>query len=217
MAEVPNWAYSNPNLLGQTATYQARIQQGENGLEVIQEAVGDYGIGITLPLTPSEHSPYGMKLAHSTAQAVQSDLVNLILTQKGERYDNKEFGTEMHKFLFRQNTPDLEPLIEEEVRTAIKAYESETQIGVQIDNIEINRFLDDGTVGHGITIKIKYTVLGSVQEILTTLMNRDDGPVFASYQTTSDQLWNYGTPANSEDGESPVRIDNGYNDDEFIV
>lgn len=217
MANVPNWQYSNPNLLGRSATYQARIADNGGGLQVIQDAVSNYGIGIQLPLSPDEHSPYGMRLAYSTAQAVQSDLVNLLLTQKGERYSNKDFGTNLHKFLFRQNTSELTPLIEEEVRNAFKLYESETQIGVKIISLVVNRNNDDGKEGHGITIQIKYKVLGEIQQILTTLMNRNDGPVFASYQTTSDQLWNYGKPANWEDGEDPVKIDNGYDDDEFVV
>ncbi len=214
MAEVPNWSYSNPRLLGKGASYQARIAENANGLQVLQDAVGDHAIGIQLPLTPNEHSPYGMRLAYSTAQAVQSDLINMILTQKGERYDNKDFGTELHKFLFRQNTSAIEPLIEDEIRGAIEAYQQETAIGVDIIEIQVDRFNPDGSVGHGIGIKIKYKVLGSVQEILATLMNRDDGPVFASYQTTSDQLWNYGQGLGQEE---PVQIDNGYNDDEFIV
>tara|TARA_R100000152_G_C6757373_1_gene181183 strand:+ start:180 stop:833 length:654 start_codon:yes stop_codon:yes gene_type:complete len=217
MAEVPNWSYSNPNLLGRNASFQARIAEGQNGLQVIQDAVGEYGIGITLPLTPSEHSPYGMKLAYSTAQAVQSDLINMILTQKGERYSNPEFGTDLHKFLFRQNTPELAQLIEDEVRKSIEEYQSDTGIGVEIIQIKVNRKGLDGNDSHGITVQIKYKVLGSVQQILTTLMNRNDGPVFASYQTTSDQLWNYGTPANAQGGEPPVMIDSGYDDDEFII
>ncbi len=217
MAEVPNWSYSNPNLLGRNATYQARIAEGPNALQVIQDAAGEYGIGITLPLTPSEHSPYGMKLAYSTAQAVQSDIINMVLTQKGERLSNPNFGTDLHKFLFRQSTPELESLIEEEVKKSLDAYKDETGIGLKIISIKAFRKDEKGLDQHGITIQIKYKVLGSVQQILATLMNRNDGPIFSSYQTTSDQLWNYGTPANSEGGDPPVQIDSGYNDDEFIV
>tara|TARA_R100000458_G_C8276349_1_gene251640 strand:- start:3735 stop:4382 length:648 start_codon:yes stop_codon:yes gene_type:complete len=209
-----NPTYSNPRLMGRASAFQARIGEGPNGLQVIQDAVGEYGIGITLPLTPDEHSPYGMKLAYSTAQAVQSDLINLLLTQKGERLDNPEFGSNLNKFLFRQNTSDLEPLIEDEIRGAFSAYEGETGIGVDIIQILVDRHDNSGDVSHGITIKIKYKVLGSVQEILTTLMNRPDGPIYSSYQTTSDQLWNMGTPANASD---PIQINSGYDDDEFIV
>tara|TARA_R100000234_G_scaffold116337_1_gene93298 strand:- start:41239 stop:41892 length:654 start_codon:yes stop_codon:yes gene_type:complete len=217
MSNVPNWQMNNDRLYGSSATYQSRIAENGGGLQVIQDAVSNYGVGITLPFNPDEHSPYGMKLAYSTAQAVQSDLINLILTQKGERYSNKEFGTNLHKFLFRQNTSEIVPLIEEEIRGAFQKYETETQIGVQIISLNVNRYNEDGKEGHGITIQIKYRVLGDIQEILTTLMNRNDGPIFASYSTTSDNLWNYGKPANWQDGEDPVKIDNGYDDDEFVV
>lgn len=209
-----NPSFTNPRLLGRASAFQAQILEGPNGLQVIQDAVGEYGIGITLPLTPDEHSPYGMKLAYSTAQAVQSDLINLLLTQKGERLDNPNFGSNLNKFLFRQNTADLEPLLEDEIRGAFKEYENDTGIGVDIVEILVERKNEDGSDSHGITIKIKYKVLGSVQEILTTLMNRPDGPIFSSYQTTSDQLWNMGTPAN---GSDPIQINSGYDDDEFIV
>ena len=225
MSEVNSWEYSNPNLLGQGPQYQARIMTGPGGLQVIQDATQEYGIGITLPLTPDEHSPYGMKLAYSTAQAVQSDLINLILTQKGERYDNKDFGTNLHKFLFRQNTPEVVPLIEEEIRNAITMYETETEIGVNIHSINISRVNEDGREGHGLTIAIKYSVLGNAQEILATLMGRADlgGPVFSSYTTTGDNLWNYGSPLQLDADGVPYQeaqmqqIDNGFDDDEFII
>ena len=214
MSNASQHNFTNPNKLGRGGAFQARISEGPNGLQVIQDAVGEYGIGITLPLTPDEHSPYGMKLAYSTAEAVQSDLINLLLTQKGERLDNPNFGSNLHKFLFRQNTADLEPLLDEEIRNAFKAYEDETGIGVDIMEVIVERKDANGMDQHGITIRIKYKVLGSVQAILTTLMGRPDGPVFSSYQTTSDQLWNMGTPANAVD---PIQINNGYDDDEFIV
>jgi len=123
----------------------------------------------------------------------------------------------LHKFLFRQSNTELEALVEEEIRSAMKQYEDDTGIGVTIIQISVTRKGPDGQDSHGIYAQIKYKVLGSVQQILTTLMNRDDGPVFASYQTTSDELWNYGTPANADGGEPPIQIDSGYDDDEFMV
>ena len=99
----------------------------------------------------------------------------------------------------------------------MKQYESDTGIGVKVIQIIVSTKGPDGLESHGIYVQIKYKVLGTVQQILTTLMNRDDGPVFASYQTTSDELWNYGTPANADGGEPPIQIDSGYDDDEFMV
>ncbi len=184
------------------------------GLQVLQNTSDQYGIGITLPFTSTDASPMGLNIAYSTAQAVQSDLINRIMTQKGERLGNPTFGTDLHKFLFRQNTVDIEPLIEEELKNAMKEYESDTGIGIDNVNISIHRFEDNGAESHTIKAVIQYEVVGDVQQIIVSLMNNPDIGTsgFSSYKTTSQELSNTGTPLGYTDTQW---IDSGFDVDEF--
>ncbi len=218
-AMVSNWRYVNSNLLGRNAAYQSKISATGEGLQVLQDQSTAYGIGLTLPFNKTDASPLGFHVAMSTAQAVQSDLVNLIMTTKGERLGNPDFGTNLQRFLFEPNTADIEPLIEEEIREAMSMYQSETGIGIDNINIQIDRKDDRGNTQHVIYVLIKYIVLGDVQSILASLMGRADdpgiyGPTFANYKTTSAELSNMGQGIEME---YPQWIDDGFNDDEFGI
>ncbi len=218
-AMVSDGNYVNSNLLGRTARYQSIISNTGNGLQVLQNQATAYGIGLTLPFNKTDGDPLGFHLAMTTAQAVQSDLVNLIMTNKGERLGNPEFGTNLQRFLFEQNTPDIEPLIEDEIRGAMAVYQSETGIGIDNITIAIDRADNNGNNSHSLRVLIKYAVLGDVQTILTELMGRagDDsiyGPTFTNYKTTSAELSNLGQPIGHD---SPQWIDDGFDTDEFII
>jgi len=114
-------AYTNAHLLGRQAAYQASVN--ENGLlEVLQGHQQNYGIGIQLPFQPNDQNPLGINLAYSTAQAIQADIINVLLTHKGERPMNPSFGSNIHQFLFEENTPELAQQIEESIRDTIKEY-----------------------------------------------------------------------------------------------
>ena len=92
--------FTNSNLLGRTAAYQSTIGATGQGLQVIQDQSTSYGIGLTLPFSKTDATPFGFHIAMSTAQAVQADLINLVMTQKGERLMNDQFGTNLNRFLF---------------------------------------------------------------------------------------------------------------------
>jgi phage baseplate assembly protein W len=62
------------------------------------------GIGITLPITLGNTGYF--EQSFDTLTQVKSNFINLILTRKGERVHQPEFGCDIHKYLFEQLTPE---------------------------------------------------------------------------------------------------------------
>jgi uncharacterized protein len=62
------------------------------------------GIGITLPIKLGNTGYF--EQSFDTLTQVKSNFINLILTRKGERVHQPEFGCDIHKYLFEQLTPE---------------------------------------------------------------------------------------------------------------
>jgi len=61
-------------------------------------------IGITLPIQIGNMGYF--QQAFDTLTQVKSNFINLILTKKGERVHQPEFGCGIHDYLFEQLTPE---------------------------------------------------------------------------------------------------------------
>jgi hypothetical protein len=61
-------------------------------------------IGITLPIQIGNMGYF--QQAFDTLTQVKSNFINLILTRKGERVHQPEFGCGIHEYLFEQLTPE---------------------------------------------------------------------------------------------------------------
>jgi len=66
-------------------------------------------------------------------EAIYNSIKNIILTPKGTRIYNPEFGTNIHLAIFERNTESLKNFIESEIETAIEKFEPR----VTIDDIVI--------------------------------------------------------------------------------
>ena len=62
------------------------------------------GIGITLPIRIGNTGYF--EQSFETLPQVKSNFINLILTRKGERVHQPEFGCCIHDYLFEQLTPE---------------------------------------------------------------------------------------------------------------
>ena len=110
----------------------ARIQYSYNPLDLEP----DIAIGIKLPFNSatkgknetgavSNYSSTAAQgglfvLSYSTEEQAISNLKNLILTRKGERLMQPDFGTNLYDYLFEQNTIDLRETIQTELENDIK-------------------------------------------------------------------------------------------------
>ena len=76
----------------------------------------DVAVGISLPLTTD--GDFGA--TYTTVDQAHSNLINLLMTIKGERPMQPNFGTDLHKLLFEPNTQELRPKLEHTIKDAVK-------------------------------------------------------------------------------------------------
>jgi phage baseplate assembly protein W len=77
----------------------------------------------------------------STKDQIKSNIINLLLTNKGERIMNPDFGADIKNLLFEGMTDDLKLAINEKIVNAFNMYIPQASI----NNININ-FGDDNSV-----------------------------------------------------------------------
>ena len=73
-----------------------RIEYKKNTLDLNKNR----GIGIKLPFDPVSV----FSITYTTKEQIKSNLINFLLTNKGERFFNPEFGADLRNLLFEQMT-----------------------------------------------------------------------------------------------------------------
>lgn len=112
-------------------------------------------IGVSLPF----NGPGVFNRTYSTRDQIKSNMVNLILTNKGERVMNPEFGSDIRKNLFEQITPDLDLIITESILNSVSTFIPE----VTITNINVNSDPDNNSIN--ILIEYKINISGTSDQI----------------------------------------------------
>ena len=126
----------------------------------------DIAIGIKFPFN-------GQRVFNSTFTTLEqsnSNIKNLLLTGKGERFQLNEFGTVLKYLLFEQQSTELKIAIDEEIRNAVNRWLPY----VSIESIETNYNSPADTY---ITIKITYIVSNIEAEQSLTLSSKEDGSI----------------------------------------
>lgn len=83
------------------------------------QTYNDYAIGISLPL---QIGGTGFSQTYNTTDQLKSNIKNLLLTQKGERILQPEFGSGLHEILFDFNNDDIEGKIENAITEAFEQW-----------------------------------------------------------------------------------------------
>jgi uncharacterized protein len=107
----------------------------------------DIALGIKLPFGSGQSN---FELNYTTLDQAKTDLVNLLLTHKGERYMQPNYGTNLRRFLFQPNTQEMEGEIRNEILDTIKRWLPFISIGTlnitrdieQIDQYKIRIALE---------------------------------------------------------------------------
>jgi phage baseplate assembly protein W len=68
---------------------------------------GNIAIGVSLPF----NGPAAFKSTYSTKDQIKSNLLNVLLTNRGERVFNPRFGLDLRRVIFEGITDDLETKI----------------------------------------------------------------------------------------------------------
>ena len=83
-------------------------------------ANGKY-ININYPFKDSKKG-FFLDLTEDDNQAIKADLLHLILTRRGQRLYNPEFGTDLLRFIFEPNDSLTQEGIKDEIRTVVKRF-----------------------------------------------------------------------------------------------
>ena len=116
-------------------------------------------IGIRLPF----NAPGVFYSTFSTKDQLKYNLINLLLTSKGERIYNPEFGTLLKAQLFNPMTEASFGDIEDSIIDSVQTYIPE----IRINNVE---FIQEGEYGsNSLVVKIAYQILISGQTDTVTV------------------------------------------------
>jgi phage baseplate assembly protein W len=124
----------------------------------------DYAYGITLPIQRGNTGYFNQ--AFSSFEQAKSNLKNLLLTKKGERIMQPNFGTGLHELLFEQLDDTFETKLEDTITKNVNYWLPYINIK-QID-IEMTDEMKDKNTAN---MKIEFTVGNQIelQEITFTV------------------------------------------------
>lgn len=94
---------------------------------------------IKFPLNDNLSTNTYFLMTQVTKEAFSSDLLLLLLTQKGERYYEPNYGTNLLKFIFEPNDNLTATDVEQEIKNIVSAYIP----NLKINKINFNWKLDD--------------------------------------------------------------------------
>ena len=104
-------------------------------------------IGVSLPF----NAKGVFNKTYSTKEQIKSNLINLLLTDKGERIMNPEFGADLRKSLFENINNDSTELLRIKIIDAISIFIPEVELG----NIDIENDFDYNTLNVTINYRLK--------------------------------------------------------------
>jgi phage baseplate assembly protein W len=112
-------------------------------------------IGVGLPF----NKPSAFKSTYSTKEQVKYNLINLLLTNKGERVENPEFGCDIKKSIFDFINNENVSIIDNNIKRGIAMFIPEINLG----NVIITPTPDQNTIN----IKVEYSmkISGEADEI----------------------------------------------------
>jgi phage baseplate assembly protein W len=93
----------------------------ELGSKIVKDTkeYSNYAIGISLPIQIGKTA---FEQTFTTFEQVKSNIKNLLLTKKGERILQPEFGSGLQSLLFEQNVDDLEGRIEDTINESLEQW-----------------------------------------------------------------------------------------------
>jgi phage baseplate assembly protein W len=115
-------------------------------------------IGVSIPF----NAPQVFTQTYTTQDQVKSNIINFVLTNKGERVFNPTFGSNIRKYVFEQVTPSSIKNLQTQLLEELSLYFPNVRFG----NLIITPIFDENTIN----IKINYSIYGdSLNEINITL------------------------------------------------
>ena len=128
------------------------------------EEFNDFAYGITLPVQRGNTGMFAQ--AFSSFEQAKSNLKNLLLTSKGERIFQPNFGTGLKSLLFEQNTEQLAENIQEVITSSVAFWLPY----INIDEIDV-KMTDEMKDNNRAEVSLKFSVGNQIdlQEITFTV------------------------------------------------
>jgi len=105
-------------------------------------------------------------MSKTTEEQSTSNLINLVMTEVGERYMQPEFGTTLRHTLFEQNTEDLVGAVDDSLRSAIARWVPY----IELVDLDISRNVDR----HIFSVKIIYRVTNfPAERVINVLLSEN--------------------------------------------
>jgi phage baseplate assembly protein W len=109
---------------------------------------------IKFPLNDDVTTNTFFQMSKITKDAFSSDLLLLLLTQKGERYYEPDYGTNLLKFIFEPNDNSTASDIEQEIKKIVSLYIP----ALTIKSIDFNKIEDGNSDSDAqLNVKIAFT------------------------------------------------------------
>lgn len=114
-------------------------------------------INIDYPFKNSTNG-FFLKLNDNDQRAIKADLMHLLLTRRGQRLYNPDFGTNILKYIFEPNDALTWDSVKEEVIGSVKKYLPALNVtDITVTQSELNDY--------AATIRLEYTITDNVFEI----------------------------------------------------
>jgi phage baseplate assembly protein W len=110
---------------------------------------------------PFKDSPSGffLNLNSDDQRAIKADLMHLLLTRKGQRLYNPDFGTDLLKFIFEPNDSITLDELKDEVKTSVKKYLPQ----LSITSLTVTQSEDNN---YAAVIRLDYIITDNVFDIV---------------------------------------------------
>ena len=124
----------------------------ELGSKIIKDtqSFNDYAIGISLPIQITNTA---FAQTFQTSEQVKSNIKNLLLTKKGERILQPEFGSGLQELLFESNVTDFEGKIEDTINSSLEQWLPY----VTVDEIDVDAS-DELRDNNRINVSVKFRI-----------------------------------------------------------
>ncbi len=96
-------------------------------------------LNIKFPLNDNVTTNTYFQMSSITKDALSSDLLLLLLTQRGERYYEPDYGTNLLKYVFEPSDSLTSSDIEQEIKRVVSLYIP----ALKIDSVTFNKLVDD--------------------------------------------------------------------------
>lgn len=107
-------------------------------------------INIKFPITDDVKKNFLMQRNETTMDGIKSNLMLLLITEKGTRYFQRDYGTDLRRFLFEQSDEITQSDIVDDIKLVVKKYMPK----ITIDNIVFDSINENQVL---LTITFTYT------------------------------------------------------------